>query len=287
MRAHFDRSHDIGPDPAPGPSAEPSHQRARGEGALTTRLRDGRTHIGRLYQEGSAKLRFPNTHGPHLEAVLINTAGGLTGGDDLRWSAEAAPGTRLTLTTQACERIYRSLGPFAEVRTRLTVAAGAHLDWLPQETILFESSRLRRSLEIDLAPGASLCAMEAVLLGRDAMGETARAAQLRDSWRISQNGRLVHAEATRLTGAEEERDAPSLLAGARAFATLLYIGPEAERKQADVAMPVARGRAGASRMGDRLVVRVLADSGLDLRRLIIPILSKLAGAGALPRLWHL
>jgi urease accessory protein len=271
---------------APMQDAAPHHQRARGEGRIATTVRDGRTVLQELYQEGCAKIRLPNTHDASLQAVLINTAGGLTGGDRLAWRAEAAPGARLVLTTQACERSYRALDEPAEVETRLVVGAGAQLDWLPQETILFEHSALTRRLEVDLAEGARFCAVEAVILGREAMGEAARGARFRDNWRIRREGRLIHAESTRLSAEPLERDASSLLDGARAFATLLHIGGDAERTR-DAIRPLLTGRSGATAIGERLVVRAIAESGLALRRIIAPIVARLSAAGTLPRLWHL
>jgi len=266
--------------------ALPNHQRARGLGRIDTQFLDGRTRLTMLFQEGCAKIRLPHTDDASLQAVLINTAGGLTGGDEVDWQVNAAPGARMVLTTQACERVYRSLGDDARVRTHVSVGAGAHLDWLPQETILFEGSRLDRSLEVDLAPDASFFAIEAILLGREAMGEAARNARLRDNWRIRRNGRLIHAEATRLSAVPAERDGLSLLAGANAFATLLYVGADAELKLDRVRAGLV-GDAAASVIGERLVIRAMAPSGLALRRIITPIIALLSGAGALPRLWHL
>ncbi len=261
-------------------------QRARGQGRVTTQLVGGRTRLQALYQDGCAKIRLPNTHDESLQAVLINTAGGLTGGDRIDWQAEAAPGSRMVLTTQACERVYRSTGADAHVATRLTVGEGARLDWLPQETILFEHSRLDRSLDVDLATDAKFCAVEAILLGREAMGEAARSALLRDNWRIRRGGRLIHAEATRLSADPLERDGLSLLDGALAFATVLYVGDDAERRLEPV-RAMLTGRSAASVIGERLVVRAIAESGLALRRIIAPIIATLSGAGTLPRLWHL
>lgn len=273
------------------PSVRPVHQRARGEGRVSTKQRGGVTCLSELYQDGCAKIRLPNTHASALEAVLINTAGGLTGDDRMRWSAELAPAGRMTLTTQACERIYRSIEGPATVETHLTVGAGSHLDWLPQETILFAASQLDRRIEIDLASGASLTAVEAILLGRDAMGEVALDARLNDNWRIRRNGRLLHAEATRLHGTLDERNGLSLLAGKRAFATIVHIAPTADACAASLArlrttLPQDISIA-ASANGERLVIRALAQTGLALRRLIVPVLIELSGAGALPRLWHL
>lgn len=276
---------------APAPVSAVKMQRARGAGRITTQQRAGGTHLATLYQDGCAKIRLPNTHTKALEAVLINTAGGLTGGDQMAWTAEVAAAGTMVLTTQACERIYRSIGGPARVQTRLSVGAGAHLDWLPQETILFASSQLDRSIEIDLETGASLTAVEAILLGRDAMGETAMDARLRDNWRVRRNGRLLHAEAARIEGLSAERQGLSLLNGHRAFATVLHVAADADTCAALLArlrtnMP-NDPRIAASANGERLVVRAVAQSGLALRRLIVPLLAELSGAGALPRLWHL
>ncbi len=262
-------------------------QRARGVGRIAAQVRDGRTELSTLYQEGCAKIRLPHTHDPSLQAVLINTTGGLCGGDDVAWQAEAPAGARMVLTTQACERAYRSTGPAARIANRLTVGAGAHVDWLPQETILFDRCHLARSFEVDLAEGASLTAVEAVLLGRAAMGETAERARFTDSWRICRAGRLVHAEETAIgRDPTAERGALSLLAGAGAFATVLHIGPRAGQRLDLVRDLLPDGAtAAASLIGDRLVVRAIAANGLALRRLIVPVIAELSGAGALPRLW--
>lgn len=264
----------------------PALQRARGEGRVVAVTREGRTEIASLYQEGCAKIRLPHTHNNGLQAVLMNTAGGLTGGDRVRWSATARPGAQLTLTTPACERVYRSLGSDAVVENRLVAETGAHIDWLPQETILFEGARLDRRLEVDLAEDATLTAVEAVLIGREAMGEAAPSARLRDTWRIRRGGRLVHAEATALTGDPRERGAGSLLAGALAFATVLHISPRAER-QLEAVRALLPETGGASVIGDRLTVRLLAANGLALRRALAPIIALLSSAGSLPRLWSL
>jgi urease accessory protein len=286
MMAAASRSGTAAPH-ATRPAATPALQRAQGVGRLEARLVDGRTRLDTLFQEGAAKIRLPNTFDASLEAVLINTAGGLTGGDALRWQMRAAAGTRLVLTTPACERIYKSTGPDARIATSLVAGPGAWLEWLPQETILFERARLSRTIDVELAPDSRFLAVEAVILGRAAMGEAARDIRLSDRWRIRRSGRLVHAEATRITGAAVERDGSALLDGAGAFATLLYIGPDAELRHAAIASSLAADhRAGCSLMGERLVVRAVAASGLALRRIIVPVIAMMGGAGV-PRLWRL
>lgn len=272
-------------------SSAPVMQRARGIARIGTKQRDGKTCIDTLFQEGCGKIRLPRTHSSALEAVFINTAGGITGGDHLRWGADIAPEGRLVITTQACERSYRSTGDTAHVEADINVGAGAHLDWLPQETILFEASKLDRRLTIRLDEGATLTAIEAVLLGRDAMGEEARAAQFSDTWRIFRGHRLIHAEATRLTGDGSERDGLSLLRGCRAFASILHVAPNADRTEQLLdrvrALHPAAELIAASANGERLVIRAMARTGLALRKLLVPTLIELTGAGSLPRLWHL
>ncbi|EKF43015.1 urease accessory protein UreD [Nitratireductor indicus C115] len=273
--------------PSKEPPLSPARlQRAQGTGCIGVAHSEGRTRLKTFFQEGCAKIRLPRAHRGALEAVIINTSGGLTGGDRLDWHAEAGADARLSLTTQACERIYRSAGGDADVSTRLVIGENAHIDWLPQETILFERSRLKRSLTVELAAGATFTGVEAVLLGREAMGEKARTARLRDNWRIFREGRLIHAEATRLTGADHERDGLSLLAGNNAFATLLAIAPNADARLEPLRRLLPAGaQADASAIGERLVLRLAAPSGLALRRVLAPAIVYLSGAGALPRLW--
>jgi urease accessory protein len=128
----------------------PCFQRAEGEGRIVSKARGHLSVIDTLYQEGCAKIRLPKTQGDWLDAVLINSSGGLTGGDSLVWRAHAGPQTHLVVTTQACERIYRSVGGAARIASKLTVEEGARLDWLPQETILFDGAALERKLDIDM-----------------------------------------------------------------------------------------------------------------------------------------
>ncbi len=87
-------------------------------------------------------------------AMLLNTAGGVTGGDVFEVTARASEDARLTVTTQAAERAYRAMpGTVARIANRIEAASGSRIDWLPQETILYDGSALRRHLRVDLGPG--------------------------------------------------------------------------------------------------------------------------------------
>jgi urease accessory protein len=262
-------------------------QRARGSGWLKAKRQGGRTRLDTFYQEGCAKVRLPETFDGTMEAVLINTAGGLTGGDVLDWRFEAGEGTALTLTTQACEKVYKASGGTAAVETTVTVGAGSRVDWLPQETILFDNASLTRRLDVELADNAEFVAVEAVLLGRKAMGETMQTGLFRDRWRIRRAGRLIHAEETRLSGdIADLTQREAILSGNRAFATLLYCGPRAEALVTPL-RALLDGAGGASQWQDKLVARIVAPDGFALRKILIPVISHLRQGASLPKVWTL
>jgi urease accessory protein len=252
------------------------HQRSRGH----VRLEVGKAGLVRLREEGAAKLRLPHKD----EAVLINTGGGLAGGDEFRFDIGAGPGASLTVTTQAAERVYRSLGPPAKIATALRAEAGATLCWLPQETILFDGASLNRSLEVEVADDASFLAVEAVVLGRAAMGETVKHLTLRDHWRIRRNGQLIHAEDIAISG--EPPGTRATLGEAKAMATILLVWRDAETAIDRVRSLI--GKAGAaSAWNGKLVARLLARDGLALRKVLCPVLSALMGDAQLPKAWSL
>lgn len=140
----------------------------------------GARGLMQLYQSGCCKVLLPKRFEPTQEAVFINTSGGVTGGDVLAYAASVEGGARLDVTTQAAERIYRTAGGEAVIENTVTVGDGCHLDWLPQETILFEGSALKRQLNVEMGESSSLLALETLVLGRKAMGETLRTAVVVD-----------------------------------------------------------------------------------------------------------
>jgi urease accessory protein len=261
---------------------ERSHGRAR----VTIAPGPGAGRLERLAQAGSAKA-FVHRGALGPEVVFLNTSGGLAGGDRLSLSLELGAGCRATATTQTAERAYRSMGGAAHVSVRHVVGAGAHLDWLPQETILFDASDLARETVIDLGPDASCLMLEAVILGRAAMGETVTRLCLRDTRRITRAGRPVLVEPLHLgTGALTA--GPGVLNGARAFATLALVaqgaGDAVARVRRVLDEPGVAG--GASGLDGRLIVRLMAGDGWPLRRQFLRILAVLR-PGPCPRVWQL
>jgi urease accessory protein len=263
--------------------AAPRPQRAVGEGRVRIR-HDGRSRLERLYQLGSAKVRFCREQDDAVEAVLINTAGGLTGGDRFSWRVDVGAGARCRVVTQACEKAYRSTGEAAQMKVGLTVAAGASLEWLPQETILFEGAHLSRSFDIRVEPGGRMLAVEAVILGREAMGETAIRARLHDRWRVQWGERLILADNLRLDDPNSIAGRPALLQDAKAFASVLLVSDDAEARL-DAVRQALGPAGGASAFDGRLFCRILAPDGLSLRRSLVAVISVLRDGQSPPRLW--
>jgi urease accessory protein len=189
----------------------------------------GVTRLALLEQRTPLRALFPRVPaGELVEAVLINTGGGVVGGDRLAVEVVAGPGARLRATSQAAEKVYRSAGPTCTLEVRLVAGEGAWLEWLPQETILFDRCSFARQILLELAPAARLLAGEITVLGRAAHGERLRSGSVRDRWSVRRGQRLLWADALRLEGDLEARlEAPFGLAGARAFATLVYAAEDA------------------------------------------------------------
>ncbi|WP_180606940.1 urease accessory protein UreD [Agrobacterium vitis] len=267
-------------------------QRAKGSGRLDTKLFQGRSRLETFFQEGCAKIRIPESFNGRMEAVLINSSGGLTGGDQLDWDFTAGDGTHLTLTTQACEKIYKAAADTASISSRITVGEGAAVHWLPQESILFDQASLTRRLEVDLHETAEFLSVEAILLGRKAMGESMRHGLVRDRWRIRRSGRLIHAEDLALTGAIADLTAEKAVLGGRvAFATLLYTGRQAEAHMAALQRltdrPSGLGDVGISLWNNKLVARFISSDGFSLRKLLVPVISALRDGASVPKVWTL
>ncbi|WP_431281807.1 urease accessory protein UreD [Humitalea sp. 24SJ18S-53] len=159
-------------------------------------------------------------------AALLNIGGGLAGGDALRIGITLDADARLTVATAAAEKIYRSLGPPTRIAVDLAAGAGAALEWIPQETILFDRASLARATTIRLAADARLLAVETLVFGRAAHKEVLATLTLHDSWRLHVGDRLLWADAMRITDAAVLADR-FRFGGAGALSTLLCVGPGA------------------------------------------------------------
>jgi len=260
--------------------------RAVGAVAFDVQARDGVTRRGALHEEGSLRVRFPAPEGAGLSAVFVNTAGGIASGDRFDIRIDVGAGARLTVTTAAAEKIYRSPGPESRLDIALRVAPGAHLAWLPQETILFDRARVGRGIDLDIADGGSLLLCEIVVFGRTAMGEQMRQGLFSDRWRLRRGGRLVFAETVRLDGDIAAKLArPAVANGGAAIGTALIVpGDEALVERIREATERFSGEVGVSAWNGFAMVRFCAQDAARLRADMMAVLDR-ASPSALPRLW--
>lgn len=263
------------------------HQRVSASASIAFNHRDARTRLETLYQQGSAKIRLPKNYDDQLEAVLINTAGGLTGGDQLDWNLHLKPNSNVVVTTQACEKAYKASFDTAHVSTTMQLDQNSVLHWLPQETILYDQSSLKRRFDVELDASATLLAVECLQLGRDAMGETIDTLTFHDRWRIKQDGRFIFADDLRLGGHEAS---VAKLGDNHAFASLVLISPLDQEQLTGLAAKLRAicpsSISGFSVTDGRLTGRILAADSYLLRQALAPILREIRGC-ELPRVWRI
>jgi urease accessory protein len=260
--------------------------RARGSVAFDVHQVDGVTRRRHLHESGSLRVRFPSPEAEGLSAVFVNTAGGVAGGDRFDIEIATGEGSQLAATTAAAEKVYRAAGPAAQLNIALKLAAGSHLAWLPQETILFDRARVERRIDVDLADSASLLLCEIVVFGRAAMGERMLQGEFVDRWRMRRGGRLVFAETVRLDGdIGEKLMRPAVANGGVAVGTALIVpGDEALAERIREASNGFGGEVGISAWNGFAMARFCAQDAARLRADMIAVLGRATGS-VLPRLW--
>jgi urease accessory protein len=271
-------------------SSDAGMQRASGAARVAL---DG-TRLVDLYQKSPCKVLMPRVDGrDRAEIVFINSSGGIAGGDVLDYAVAVSGAGATTVTTQASEKVYAAIDRDARLSMSIKVGEGATLEWLPQQTIAFDGARLRRRTEIDVGQGGRLLALDWLVMGRQARGETMLRGALRDDWRVRVGGRLAWADALRLTG-----DLGALsrcrasLGGNRAFATLVYAAADAaDRLELARDLAADCGEAGVTLMNGLIAARFMATSGMALAAHVGSFLEGFrAGLGGFapwpPRLWQ-
>jgi urease accessory protein len=255
-----------------------------------------RSHVASVFQQPPCRALFPHVEpGDPTAAVLLTTSGGLTGGDAIRIAITADAGASATVTTQAAEKIYRSLGPDCAIDVSLDLGEGGYLEYLPQETILFEAARLARRNTVRLSPSGRLLAAEIVVFGRAAFGELLTRGRLLDSWRLYRGDRLVWADALLLDGdLRRTLDRPAGFDGAAAAATVLYAAEDAPRflEAARALLENSVCRAAATIVNGIMVARFLGRDAQALRGDVIRFCAGFRHAAAglparMPRVWSI
>ena len=267
----------------------PVLQRARGAVRVGFATRDGATMLAELRQVGCLKARFPRPErGAWIGAALLNCSGGVAAGDHLSVAIDLAQGARAVVATQAAERIYRAPDGAAPalLRTRLTLAEHAALEWLPQETMIFDRAALDRRLDVDMAADAWFLGAETLVFGRAEMGESVREAACRDLVRITRGGRLIWHDAVRLQGdVAAMLDRRAVGHGARVVTTLVLVAPDAPSRLDAVRAALTARDGAASAWDGMLVARILSPTAAMARARLIAVLAELRAGRPIPRVW--
>lgn len=270
-------------------TSAPKMQRMVGRGFASVQETSGRIRLKDLHQSGSAKVFLPAVHAPTPEIVYLNTAGGVTGGDHISYGVDVGDNARATATTQTAERAYESSGGTGRVDVNLKVGSGARLDWLPQETILFQGSNMTRRTQVELAADAAFLMVETIVLGRAAMGETLTQAVFSDWREVRRAGKVKWVEPfafdDRVLAA---RESVVTLAQARAFATVAFFDNAAQDAVGPLRAAIENCSdvvAAVSGWNGKVIIRLRAQDGWPLHRAVARVLNVLR-ADPLPRVWQ-
>ncbi len=276
--------------------ATPRHQRVDGAARIAfAALPIGPSRLTDLYQRAPCRMLFPDTEpGEPFEAVSVTTSGGLTGGDRIRVEVAIAADAAATLSTQAAEKLYRVLpgDPDIRIETHVSVGDRGWGEWLGQEAILFDGTRVRRSFEADVATTGRLLAVESLVFGRSAMGEQIRTGRIHDSWRIRRDGRLIWVDVLRLDGdVAAAMAAPFAFGDAISTATIVYVSVDAAVHLTAARALIGEDNGGATSFDGLLIIRLLAVDPAALRRAVVRVTAGLrayvAGyAERLPAVWQ-
>ncbi|MDF1747347.1 MAG: urease accessory protein UreD [Alphaproteobacteria bacterium] len=252
-------------------ATKPAAQRAWGAVILGFRYdaKRGETGLSDLYHSHPMRVLFPRpARGDVITAAITTVSGGLVGGDQLDVYISVEEKAQVLSLAQAAEKVYRAqdVQP-AQVTLSLTVGTEACLEYLPQETILFEGARLMRSTRIDLDDETSqVMAGEMAIFGRAAMGESVRQCQFQEQWRVTVAGKTIWRDAFTLSPAVAT--SPFGLDGATAMASLICVAPQPEALR-DLVRPLLAdlplGAAGATVMGPLMLVRFLGKDPAAMR----------------------
>lgn len=285
------------PHPAPGTPVASARRWSDGAAEIGVALRGDETRLRHLYQSDPCRILFPRVPaGAPMESVIVTTSGGIVGGDRLRFALDAGPGSTAAMTTQAAEKVYRSTGAISEISVTATVGDNAFLEWMPQETILFDGARMRRENRVELAGSGRILTGEIVVFGRRARGEVFANGFLHDSWRIRRDGKLVWGDALHLDGTPGERIGRRYtFAAAAAVGTMIYAGQDAEAHLETARECLGAGpesvHCATTVVGTVLIARFLSEDAAALRARFADLWKNMRSAVAghparLPRVWE-
>ena len=264
-----------------------SLQRAKGRLEMCFVAAEGETTISHLHQSGSLKALIPKSYKRSKEAIIVNTGGGIVSGDEFSLSIRNGRNTATWITSQASEKVYKSNGDMSSLEINLKLGENSSLYWCPQETILFERSRLSRKINFNIENTSNLLIVENVIFGRIASGECSTNCYFSDQWRIKRDQKLVLAENFLFSGSESLYGKANL-GNNKCFCTVTYVSLNSEGylKQVREIISQRNLTGGASFWNNCLVGRVVAEDPASIKHFTTLLLKLFSNdTGSIPRVW--
>lgn len=266
----------------------------------------GKTQI--IHNQTQAPLKVQRPFYPEGEkvchSVVLHTAGGVVGGDRLSLNFHLQPNSQALITTAAAGKIYRSNGLQARQTVEIQVDEGACLEWLPQETIIFNEAIYRQDLRVELAPSASWLGWEITRFGRSARGERFLQGEWRSHTEIWRQGKPLWIDRQWLPAGEDVINSPHGLAGNSVVGSFAWVGkevsPEIVQKARNLSKSLSLNEQGkliypsigVSRLSEGLLCRYRGSSTTEVRNWFKDVwnllrLSFLERSACIPRVWQM
>ena len=252
-----------------------------------------RTVISRRQHEGPLTIQRPfYPEGDVCHTYLLHPPGGIVGGDELNLSVKVNPHAHALLTTPASTKFYRSNGELAKQYQHLQVASQAVIEWMPQETIIFNAARCETVTEVHLDDGARFAGWEILCQGRPAAGEKFIQGECRQRLEIFRQGKPLVIERTRLRGETEIQRAQWGMAGFPVVGTMLVTDCDKNVLEQLVEFQTDGDvRCSVTLINNVLVCRYLGKQGIEAREWFTGIWQKIRETwidkpACLPRIWQ-
>ena len=242
----------------------------------------------KIFQSGCCKILNPNSYNNNNELVLINTAGGIACNDKIEINALIEK-SKLSICTQAAEKIYAGIGDPATVEININLN-NSSLYWLPKELILFDKSKLRRKININLSGSSNLIFCETSIFGRKAMSEKIKNISFSDQWKINVNSSLKHFEAINMQGSMIDNYKNNYtFANKSSLSTILIFGEiihTIESELRKVINNIENHYCEMTKFDEKIIIRCIADDNYDLKKTLNYIIKNII-YDKVPKSWEL
>ena len=260
----------------------------KSKGRLEIKIKN--QNLQKLYQQGSLKALMPDFHENLKQLMLINTAGGITSGDEYDYEFEI-DNSNLCISTQAAEKIYSGFDNPANLKIKLNLSNNSSVFWLPKELILFNNCNLKRKINFNLSKDSNLILCENIIFGRTSMKEVFEKGYFSDVWNINIDDKLIHTEAINTNSFEKKNfNSFSTLNNNSAVATIIIVGNKFLNNVNNLSETLTNNEITTSNYSywdNKLILRLLSKDSYNLKFAIDKILSYFFEGSKIPKIWNI